>query len=164
MENDKTRGFLPQECVDIILEIYKAQNRQRHALLNEIEVFRKINSIHMRNKKCAKCGYEFLNVSDGNFLYYVNMILSFKLRNERLVNTFFKAFSGFPYQIEEVKAHDLLWSERNKCFYCKQIVCYGCTLMCTSMNYKNFICPMCNSISNIEKYYHKIDGILNNME
>lgn len=162
MENNKSRGFLPKECVDIVLDIYKKQSKLRNDLLNEIEVFGIINSVHMRNKKCTKCKYEFLNIENHNFMYYINLILSFKRKNEKLVNTFFKPFSGFPYNIEEVKAHDLLWCERYQCYKCKYIICYGCTIMCSSINLKNFFCPICNSISNIEMYFKKIEGILNN--
>lgn len=162
MENNKTRGYLPQECVSLILEIYNLQTAQRRALLNEIEVFGKINDIHIKTKRCAKCDYEFLNLNNEHFIFYINLILKFKRKNQRLVDTFFKAFSGFPYSIEEVKAHDLLWSERYECYYCKRIICYGCTFMCSTIDNKRFHCPMCNSISNIENYYQKIERMLNN--
>jgi hypothetical protein len=160
MENNKTRGYLPQECVSIILDIYNIQNKKWHDLLNEIELFGFIDRIHLKTKLCSKCKYTFLNLNNDNFIHCVSIILNFKIKNNRLVNNFFKAFEGFPCLIEEVKAHDLLYNERYQCEHCKQIICYGCTVMCSSMNSKNFFCPICNCISDIEKYYAQIDSMI----
>ena len=141
MENNKSMGFLPKECVNIILDIYNIQNEKRNKLLNEIELFGKLSQIVIKSVKCLECNNYLVNLTDDNFFYYVNLAIKFKTKNKKLFETFIKHFHGIPI-IENIKAHDIFYSERYECYYCKNIFCYGCVMIFS--NNKDRYCPYCN--------------------
>lgn len=142
MKNVMSRGYLPKECVNMILNIYQHQNKLRNNLLNEIELFGKLTQIIIKNEKCLECSNYFVDLTDENFFYYVNLAIEFKKNNKKLFKTFIKHFDGIPF-IEHIKAHDIFWNERYNCYYCNNVFCQGCLLIFT--NDMDSYCPYCSS-------------------
>ena len=162
MKKNKTRGYLPQECVLEILKIYKQQHRVRNDLLNEIEFIGFLKKHHMENK-CDRCNGHFINCSDENFISFLLKVLEYNKKNIEVCEILFPSFSDIYENITDTLAHDLLWHERFECKKCNYTLCQRCRIEAEypirfidihmDENYNgSVVCPICKNITELNEY------------
>ena len=162
MENNKTRGYLPEECVLNILKIYKLQQRSRNNLLSEIEFIGYLKKHHMK-KKCDKCKEYFIKCKDGKFISLLLKILEFNKKNINVCEILFPSFCDIYENITDTLAHDLLWHERFQCKKCNYTLCQRCRIdaeypirfidIHTNKNCDgSVVCPICKNITELNEY------------
>ena len=162
MEKNKTRGYLPEECVLHILKIFKDQQKCRNELLNEIEFIGYLKKHHME-KKCNSCGENFINCKDDNFISFLLKVLKFNKKNIKVCEILFPSFSDIYENITDTLAHDLLWHERFECKKCNYTLCHRCRIdaeypirfidiYTNEKSDGSVVCPVCKSITELNEY------------
>lgn len=162
MEKNKTRGYLPEECVMEILKIYKIQNKKRNELLNEIEFIGYLKKFHMK-EKCNRCNGHFIKCGDDYFIFFLLKVLEYNKKNIEVCEILFPSFSDIYENIVDTLAHDLLWHERFQCKKCNYTLCKLCRIdaeyplrfidiYTNKNNDGSIICPMCKSITELNEY------------
>lgn len=162
MEKNKTRGYLPEECVLNILKIYKQQQKSRNDLLNEIEFIGYLKEHHME-KKCDRCCGHFINSNDDNFISFLLKVLKYNKKNIEVCEILFPSFSDIYENIIDTLAHDLLLHERFECKKCKYTLCRRCRIdaeypirfidINTDENCDgSVVCPLCKNITELNVY------------
>lgn len=153
MLKNKSRGYLPIECVNIILSIYKIQNNNRNNLLNEIEFIYKIKN-NILLKKCNKCNINFHLYDDEN-------IITFYKKNKNVFKIIYPKVN-----IKDIFIYNLLWNSRFECDKCGYLLCSNCRIFAeypniidinmTYNNTKSIICPICKEIIELNYYISKL--------
>lgn len=163
MENNKSRGYLPQEIVLNILKIYKSQQEPRNKLLNEIEFISFLKKHHMK-EKCHNCNNNFIKCKNKDFIYFLLKILNYNKKNLAVSEILFPSFSDIYENITDTLAHDLLWHERFECKKCNYTLCYNCRIdaeypirqfidLDTDLKRNgSIICPVCKNITQLNEY------------
>lgn len=164
MKRDKTRGYLPVECVNHILSIYKEQNKERNQLLNHIEYVGYLKSIHMK-EKCDHCRKNFIKCTDEEFIKIILNVAKFNKENQAITTNFFPSLSDITPYIGDTMVHDLVWKERFQCRNCNYLLCFKCRIDAEyplrfidiwtqeqANNDTSIVCPLCKEITQVNHY------------
>ena len=164
MEKNKTRGYLPIECVTLVLQFYKGLNEERNKLLNQIELIGYLKTIHL-NKRCDRCNKHFIKCNDNNFIEIVMKLIEFNRDNIKITKMLFPSFSDIYDNIGDIKMHDMVWCDRFHCKECGYLLCSACRAdaeypiryidlehRCVENDTCTIICPLCKAITKLNEY------------
>ena len=171
MENNKTRGYLPKECVLYILKLYNTQQKKHNDLLNEIEFIGYLKSRHME-KKCSNCNNHFVKCKDGEFISFLVNVLKYNKKNIKVSEILFPSFTDIYENITDTICHDLLWHDRFECKKCRYCLCVNCRIQAEyparyidiytdKKRDGSVVCPLCKSVTQLNEYIQILRNQLN---